>query len=191
VGLFRPYERPEDAGATPETPKPAESAGRSAKKKVPTPTRREAETARRERLNPTLSPAQQRARDRQAKAKSREEQWSKVDNEPSRLLLRDFIDSRPGIAQWWMPIIMSALVLALAAMYAVPDLAVPATFVPYLALVALGVHIFILWRQFRVLLDERMPGAPKRGLLVYLINRIISMRRFRVPLPRVKPGEEI
>jgi hypothetical protein len=189
--LFRPYERPEDAGSTPEPTKPAESGSSAVKKKVPTPTRREAEAARRERLNPTLTPAQQRARDRGTKAKSREEQWSKVDNEPSRLLLRDFIDSRPGIAQWWMPIIMSALVLALAAMYAAPDLAVPATFVPYLALAALGVHIFILWRQFRVLLAERMPGAPTRGLLVYLINRIISMRRFRVPLPRVKPGEEI
>lgn len=191
MGLFRPYERPEDSASAPETTKPAESAGGAAKKKVPTPTRREAEAARRERLNPTLTPAQQRARDRAAKSKNREEQWAKVDEEPSRQLLRDFIDSRPGIAQWWMPIIMSGLVIALVVMYALPDAAMVATFVPYLALAALGIHIFVLWRQFRVLLAERLPDAPKRGLLVYLINRIISMRRFRVPLPRVKPGEEI
>ncbi len=188
MGLLKPYQRPEDAQSPAGTEPSAPSV---AKKKVPTPTRKEAEAARRERLHPTLTPAQQRSRDRDIKAKDREEQWKKVDNEPARVLLRDFIDSRPGLAQWWMPIVMTSLVLALIAMYAWPPAAVPATFVPYVALVVLAGHVFLLWRQFRKLLDERLPNAPRRGLLVYLINRIIAMRRFRVPLPRVKPGDTI
>jgi len=187
VGLFRPYERSEDAPSTAA----ADAAATAAKKKVPTPTRKEAEAARRERLNPTLSPSQQRARDRESKAHQREESWKKVDNEPSRVLLRNFIDSRKGMAQWWMPTIMSTLVLALVIMYAYPPGAIVATFVPYAALALLAVHVFVLWRQFKALLAQRLPNEPTRGLLVYLINRIIAMRRFRVPTPQVNPGDEI
>lgn len=187
MGLFRPYERPDEAAST----KPADGTTAAGKKKVPTPTRREAEAARRERLNPTLSASQQRARDRDAKTRQREDQWKKVDDEPARVLLRDFIDSRTGVTQWWMPIIMSALVLALAVMYIYPPGAIVATAVPYVALVVLALHVAILWRQFKTLLAERLPDTPKRGLLIYLINRIIAMRRFRVPLPRVKPGDPI
>lgn len=188
MGLFRPYERQEDTKAAPESADPASGA---AKKHVPTPTRKEAEAARRERLNPTLSPAQQRARDRDAKARGREEQWAKVDADPARVLLRDFIDSRRGLAQWWMPIIMSALVVALVVMYAWPTAAVVATVIPYAALIVMAIHIGLLWYQFRRLLAERQPNASRRGLLVYMINRIISMRRFRTPSPRVKPGDQI
>jgi hypothetical protein len=191
VGLFRPYERREDAKSSPASTEPAAEDRPVPKKQVPTPTRKQAEAARRERLNPTLSPAEQRKRDRESKAKSREEQWSKVDEDPGRVLLRDFIDSRKGMAQWWMPVIISGLAIALIVMYAVRDAAVWATAVPYLALAVMAVHIVILWRQFRVLLAERLPNTPKRGLLIYLVNRIISLRRFRMPLPRVNPGDEI
>jgi len=190
VGLFRPYDRSEDASASAASnTSTAESTAK--KKKVPTPTRREAEAARRERLHPTLSPSEQRQRDREAKTRNREEAWKKVDDEPGRILLRNFIDSRKGITQLWMPVIIGALALALAAMYINPEVAVYATFFPYLALFALAIHIFELWRQFKVLHAERLPNESVRGLLMYMINRIISLRRFRMPAPTVKPGDEI
>lgn len=199
MGLFRPYERSGDAADKPEsaateaTTEPAakKQVPTPAKKATPTPTRKEAEAARRERLHPTLTPAEQRKQDRAAKAKLREESWAKVDEDPGRVLLRDFLDSRKGLAQLWMPVIISGLALALAIMYLYPDGAVVATFVPYFALAALAVHIFILWRQFKKLHAERLPTGSLKGLLIYLINRIISLRRFRVPLPRVNPGDEI
>jgi hypothetical protein len=191
VGLFRPYERREDAASSSTPATPAAEDRPAPKKQVPTPTRKEAEAARRERLNPTLSPADQRKRDRDAKAKAREEQWSKVDDEPGRVLLRDYIDSRKGMAQWWMPVIITALAVALIVMYVFPEGAVWATAVPYVALAVMAVHIFVLWRGYKVLHAERLPNQPTRGLLIYLVNRIISLRRFRTPLPRVNPGDEI
>ncbi len=192
MGLFRPYERSQNDNAASEAaPSAAEKPQTPTKKKVPTPTRREAEAARRERLNPTLSPNEQRQRDREAKAKSREEQWAKVDEQPGRVLLRDFLDSRRGIAQWWMPIVISALAIALFTMNIYPPLAVWATVLPYLALIALAIHVFLLWRQFKALHAQRLPKESLKGLLMYLVNRIISLRRFRVPQPRVKPGDEI
>lgn len=191
MGLFRPYERSQNESPTSAASPAAEKVEVSNKKKVPTPTRREAEAARRERLNPTLSSSEQRQRDREAKAKSREEQWAKVDDQPGRVLLRDFLDSRRGVAQWWMPIVISTLAVALLTMNLYAPLAMWATALPYLALIALAVHVFVLWRQFKVLHAERLPKESLKGLLLYLVNRIISLRRFRVPQPRVKPGDEI
>jgi hypothetical protein len=192
VGLFTPYKRSEEPAAQPATPAtPQAEPAQQKKKALPTPTRKEAEAARMERLHPTLTPAQQRKRDRDARAATRDEQLRKVDDQPGRQLLRDFLDSRKGMAQWWMPVIMIALALALAAMYLSTDLAVVATFVPYIALALLAVHIFLLWRQFKKLHQQRLPKETTKGLLIYLINRIISLRRFRVPPPRVKPGDEI
>lgn len=193
MGLFTPYKRadePADAQPSgPATPEPA--AAQQKKKAVPTPTRKEAEAARMERLHPTLSPAEQRKRDRATRANAREDQLRRSEDRPGRMLLRDFIDSRTGMAQWWMPVIMISLALALVAMYLSPELALIATFVPYVALAALALHIFLLWRQFKKLHEQRLPNESVKGLLVYLINRIISLRRFRVPPPRVKPGDEI
>lgn len=190
MGLFRPYERSEDS-TTSEASSASTTDSAAKKKKVPTPTRREAEAARRERLHPTLTPAEQRQRDREAKTRSREEAWKKVDDEPGRILMRNFIDSRKGITQWWMPVIIGALAVALAAMYIYPAVAIYATFFPYLALIALAIHIFFLWREFKKLHAERLPNEAVRGLLMYMINRIISLRRFRMPAPTVKPGDEI
>mgnify|MGYP000844631162 CR=1 FL=1 len=189
MGLFRPYERSEDSDS--ETSTVSTPDGATKKKKVPTPTRREAEAARRERLHPTLSPAEQRQRDREAKTRTREDAWKKLDDEPGRTLLRNFIDSRKGITQWWMPVILGALAIALAAMYLYPAVAIYATFFPYLALLALGIHIFLLWGQYKRLHAERLPNEPLRGLLMYMVNRIISLRRLRMPAPTVKPGDEI
>jgi hypothetical protein len=196
VGLFTPYKRTDEPSDSqpekPATPGAASAQPAQQKKKaVPTPTRKEAEAARMERLHPTLSPAEQRKRDREARTASREDQFRKAEEQPGRALLRDFLDSRKGMAQYWMPVIMVSLALALAAMYLSPDLALVATFIPYLALAALAVHIFLLWGQYKKLHAERLPKEPVKGLLAYLINRIISLRRFRMPAPRVKPGDEI
>ena len=194
MGLFTPYHRADEpADAQPSGPAASASApsAQQRKKVVPTPTRKEAEAARMERLHPTLSPAEQRRRDRAARSAGREEQFRKADEQPGRALLRDFLDSRTGMAQWWMPVIMMSLALALAAMYLSPELALIATFVPYLALALLAAHIFLLWRQYKALHAERLPKEPVKGLLVYLINRIISLRKFRTPPPRVKPGDQI
>ena len=38
---------------------------------------------------------------------------------------------------------------------------------------------------------ERLPGQPLKGMLGYMINRSINLRRLRLPAPRVKPGDEI
>lgn len=198
MGLFTPYKRADEpSDSQPEQPATSASASASGqpaqpkKKSVPTPTRKEAEAARMERLHPTLSASDQRKQDRQARSATRDEQFRKMEEQPGRALLRDFLDSRKGMAQYWMPVIMVSLALALVAMYLSPELALVATFIPYLGLAALAVHVFLLWGQFKKLHAERLPKESTKGLLALLVNRIISLRRFRMPAPRVKPGDEI
>ena len=46
-----------------------------------------------------------------------------------------------------------------------------------------------MWRGFKRVLAERIPGAPTRGLMMYGVNRAIQIRRFRMPAPRRKRGD--
>ncbi len=41
------------------------------------------------------------------------------------------------------------------------------------------------------LMAERLPGESTRGLTMYAVMRALQIRRFRVPTPRVRPGDKI
>jgi Flp pilus assembly protein TadB len=192
VGLFRPYERPEEAAdqASTETGA-AQQPAQPVKKDAPTPSRKDAEAARRERLHPSLTPAQQRKADRQAQQASRQQQFVAADSEPGRVLMRDYIDSRKGFAQWSMPALMISLAISLALVYVNTTLATVAAFLPYVVIGGIIVDLFIMWSGYKKLHAKRLPKAPLKGQLAYGINRSINFRRFRVPAARVKPGDEI
>ena len=72
---------------------------------------------------------------------------------------------------------------------AVPAIAAISTIAMYLFIVAVILDGFRIWRGFQKVLAVRLPQAPKRGLLMYGMNRSIQIRRFRIPPPRVKRGE--
>ncbi|MFZ0529097.1 MAG: DUF3043 domain-containing protein [Propionicimonas sp.] len=194
MGLFRPYERSEAEGSKPETPSTAEpsgEAGKPAKKDAPTPSRREAEAARRERLNPTLTPKEAKAKERAAKNALRDEQVARTEGTPGKVLLRDFVDSRRGLAQYSMPILMVTLATSLLVTSLNSSLALAVTYFTYALFLLIALDIFLMWRRFKELAAARIPGEPLKGLLAYMLNRSINLRRLRLPAPRVKPGDEI
>jgi hypothetical protein len=49
----------------------------------------------------------------------------------------------------------------------------------------------LIRRSLRRLMAERLPGESARGLTMYAVMRALQIRRFRVPTPRVKPGDKI
>ncbi len=195
MGLFRPYERSEADAEHPQIPSeasaPAPTPGKPAKKDVPTPSRREAEAARRERLNPSLSPKELRAKERQAKAAMRDEQFSKAEATPGKVLLRDFVDSRRGIAQWSLPLMMITLAVSLAVSMFSPEAATSITVFTYSMFLLIILDLIVMWRRFRKLAAQRIPNESLKGLLGYMLNRSINLRRLRMPAPRVKPGDPI
>lgn len=192
MGLFRPYQRPE-AGATEPEPTPIviPNPQKSAKKDAPTPSRRDAEAARRERLNPTLSPKETKVRERAAKNAMRDEQVVKAESAPGKVLVRDFVDSHRGIAQWSMPVLMVTLAVSLLANSFSATAGIFVTSLTYGVFLLIALDIFLMWRKYKRLHAERLPNVALKGLLAYMLNRAINVRRLRMPAPRVKPGDQI
>ncbi len=174
---------------TPEpTPDPV-AAPRSSqeKKNTPTPSRREAEAARRERLNPTLSPKEARRRDREATYAQRQRDLARTEESPGRTLMRDLVDSRFNPAEIAMPVLLAVMALGfIPALTPYIQWLLYATWA-YLALLVLDTYL--MWRRFKELAGQRIPGTPLKGLLFYGFNRQMSFRRWRQPPPRIKRGE--
>jgi len=49
----------------------------------------------------------------------------------------------------------------------------------------------LIRRQLNRLVAQRLPGQSARGLTMYAVLRALQIRRFRVPAPRVRPGDTI
>jgi FtsH-binding integral membrane protein len=49
----------------------------------------------------------------------------------------------------------------------------------------------LIRRSLGRLMAERLPGESTRGLTMYAVFRALQIRRFRVPAPRVHPGDKI
>ena len=49
----------------------------------------------------------------------------------------------------------------------------------------------IIRYQLRKLVSARLPGESTKGLTMYAVMRGLQIRRFRMPAPRVKPGDKI
>ena len=206
MGLFRPYERTEKSERTrqatvpskpvPTTTAPAEGSSsekivvRRGEKKGATPTRREAEAARMERLHPNRSPKQQRKADQQARVKAQQETWDRVEKSPERELLRDFIDTRWTIAEFLMPAMILIMALMLATMNNT-NVSVYVGMGLWFVFALAILNIMVMWNSYKKLLAERVPNANRRGLLMYMINRAMMIRRFRRPGPRINRGDPI
>lgn len=160
------------------------------RKSEPTMTRKQAEAARMERLHPNLSPKEQRKADREARYKARAETWDKVEASPERTLARDFVDTRWTITEFLLP----AMILVMAAGMATAAWPVLSSMIMlslWVLLIASFINTWLMWRSFQKVLAARLPGTSTRGLLMYMYNRALMIRRFRRPAPRIKRGEAI
>ena len=189
MALFRPYQRTEAPAEEPATP--ASDSAKPAGKAAPTPTRREAEQARRERLNPTLTPKQARAKERQAKVAAREANMRSAESQPGKVLVRDWVDSRRGLAPFSMPILMLMLMLSLVTTGFGTLATALMSYATWIVLLLIAIDLFRMWHGYKKLHAARLPREPLKGLLGYAINRSINLRRLRLPAARVKPGDEI
>ncbi|MBK7819488.1 MAG: DUF3043 domain-containing protein [Tessaracoccus sp.] len=219
MGLFRPYERKESttsgdqiSALTPKGQKAEEKARKAAatpaadesveapvvqsvprtpqKKAAPTPTRKQAQAARMERLHPTLTPKEQRKADRAARSAARGDAWERVERSPERALARNFVDTRWTVAEFLMPVMIlvmagSMITLSMGFM-GLSNVILLSIWVLFAAAV---IQTFFLWRGYKRLLFERHPNAETRGLLMYLVNRSMMLRRFRQPSPVIKRGD--
>jgi hypothetical protein len=166
------------------------------------PTRKRSEAERNRRQPITGSRAQAAPRTPEDKAKARSERGRKYeamkrgeswalnprDRGPTRALARDYIDSKRRVSEYYMYLLIVLLVAVFVRNKALQDYISP--------LVLVLVVVIVIDAQFirhglRKLISERLPGESTRGLTMYAVMRALQIRRFRVPAPRVQPGDKI
>lgn len=186
-----PVEREEPVApvdVAPEASSPASASRQPQKKGRPTPTRAEAEAARMARLHPTLSPKEQKKADREADRQLRLQRLDAVENSPERRLVRDYVDARPALVGWVLP----AMLLLMAITWVQPTnvaLVTTATYLTMALLIGFVLSIWWAWRGWKKEADARGLTGSRRGLAMYLMNRMMTMRSMRRPEPRIKRGD--
>ncbi|MGP9021219.1 DUF3043 domain-containing protein [Streptomyces sp. BR1] len=163
----------------------------------PTPKRAEAQTQRRRASTVPTDRKEAAKRQREARradlAKQREALANgdqrflpARDKGPVRKFVRDFVDSRWCIAEFFLPLAVIILVLSMVRIGSLQNIAL----LLWLAVIVLIVLDSIgLAFRLKKQLKARFPDEPTKGAVAYGLMRTLQMRRLRLPKPQVKRGE--
>ncbi|CAB4807253.1 MAG: DUF3043 domain-containing protein [Actinobacteria bacterium] len=168
------------------------------KKGRPTPKRKEAQAATK---ISSLAPASSKAEKKRAKEAARAARISQRaaylrgdesalpvrDRGPEKKFVRNYIDARRSIGEYFLPVIGFVLVLSLIPIGA---FAVAGIVIMYSVLLFSVVDGFFLSRKIKAEVAKRFPDKSTKGLGLYGWLRSTQMRRMRAPKPQVSAGEK-
>jgi hypothetical protein len=110
------------------------------------------------------------------------------DRGPVKKFVRDYIDSRRSLGEYFLPLMVAVLMLTL----------VPSVEIRFLAIIlmysAMGYSIIygvFVGRRIKKLVSEKFPGESTKGVALYGWLRSTQMRRLRAPSPQKKLGDTI
>lgn len=165
----------------------------------PTPSRKEAEAARKATVRaPRGTKAGKKAAreaDRLARARQREGMLAgdprylpARDQGPVRAYVRDFVDGRYTVAEYFIFMALVVLVLGFVPNVAIQQL-VSLVFFAVSALILIDTVILLLQLHRRV--KKEFPNkSERRGVTLYALMRVLQYRRLRMPKPRVTRGKK-
>jgi hypothetical protein len=170
----------------------------SQKKGRPTPKRKDAESARKV---ASLAPArskEEKARQKSANRAARIAQRAAYlrgdenalplrDRGPVKRFVRNYVDSRRSIGEYFLPVIGVVLLVSLIPVAAA---AVIGVVLMYSVLFASVIDGFLLRRKIIREVVARFPDVSPKGLGMYGWLRSTQMRRMRAPKPGVAVGEK-
>ncbi len=182
-----------DASAEPAAPVKEGGKGR------PTPKRKEAEAAARERAKvprtrKELARQQRQARGessrkvRQAMKSGDERYFLPRDQGPVRRFIRDFVDSRFGIVELMIPLLILTMVLGYSGNTRLAGIGNTILFGTVLLVI---IDLVVLRFRLRKQLAIRFPDEPTKGTTYYAITRSMQMKFMRLPKAKVKIGEQL
>lgn len=163
----------------------------------PTPKRKQAQA---QNLRP-LVPQDRKATARAAKARRRQredEQYEamrtgdlnhmpKAERLPDRIYMRDYIDARFNLAEFFVPIAFIILIAMMVFSAITPVIGIAIMVPLYLYLLAAVIDIAIMWRGLKKKLIAKFGPqvvAKGRRSFSYAMGRAIQLRRWRLPKPR-------
>ena len=143
--------------------------------------------------------AARRVREKQRKARlearegmrqGKEDYLLPRDKGPDRALVRDIVDARRNVATY---VLFSFFILIFTTSPSVPPVVrLAGNLLFYVLLLAVVLDSWLLSRKVRTILTERFPKDPiRKGTSMYAIMRSLSIRRLRIPAPRVKLGQKV
>ncbi len=169
----------------------------------PTPSRKEAEAARKARAKPPLSrreaakadrqtTREQRLQTRQALISGDERALPARDRGPVRRFARDYVDSRRTLGELMLPSMVLFIPLTLGA-NSIANVTVRAYVViaTYLYMLMMIGGTAMLGGRVKREAARRFPDEDVRGAGFYAAMRSLQLRRWRLPKPRLKAGDEL
>ena len=169
------------------------------KKNRPTPKRKEAEGKRvLKRLAPAATKEEKkiqkqqlriaRAAQREAYMRGDESALPIRDRGPIKRFVRDYVDSRRSVGEFFLPVIVAVLFMTV----------IPVLIVQFAAIILLYSILAIsildgifLGRRIKREVSSRFPGESLKGLGMYGWLRSTQIRRLRAPQPKVTRGTKI
>lgn len=180
-----------------------------AKKGRPTPKRSEA-TQKRKSLAPVKGRENKKRARKEAKVariaaraaymRGEESALPLRDRGPVKKYVRDYVDSRRSIGEFFLPIIFIVLLLTMIptktttnseGLPQIPMTQVLSIAVMYSVLLIAVLDGVRLNRKIKKLVLAKFPGASTKGIGMYGFLRSTQMRRMRAPKPQVKAGDKI
>ena len=179
------------------------------KKGRPTPKRREA-TQKHHSLAP-IKTKEEKKRAREAAKSARtaaraaymrgdESALPARDRGPARKFVRDYVDSRRSVGEFFLPIIFVVLILTMIPTGTTKN-AEGLPQVPMTQVISIGIMYSVLLvsvldgirlsRKIKKAVSAKFPGTSLKGLGMYGWLRSTQMRRMRAPKPQVKAGAKI
>ena len=167
------------------------------KKGRPTPKRKEAEAARKV---SSLAPASTKAEKQRAKAAAKSARVAQRaaymrgdesalplrDKGPVKKYVRNYVDARRSIGEYFLPVIFIVLFLTLIPN---PIFQIGSIAIMYTVLLVSVIDGFLLTRKLKREVSVKFPGAELKGIGMYGWLRSTQMRRMRTPKPAIKAGE--
>ncbi|CAB4329883.1 MAG: DUF3043 domain-containing protein [Actinobacteria bacterium] len=163
----------------------------------PTPKRKDAIAARKV---SSLAPASTKEEKKRAKEASRlarvanraaylrgdENALPIRDKGPVKRYVRNYIDSRRSIGEYFLPIIFIVLILTLIPS---PIFQLGSIIIMYSVLLTSVIDGIFLGRKLKKSVAEKFPDAPTKGIAMYGWLRSTQMRRMRTPKPSINRGD--
>ena len=184
------------------SPTRAEHSATTPKKGRPTRSRKEAVAARRTPLVPKdRKEAKRRSKQKDRAAANREHQALLTGDEAhypvqhrgaDRRLVRDIVDSRHNVAEYFLPFALIAMLFPFA-MQLIDPVKFQLVSIVFLVVLWAGILVvvidtFLLRRKIRKVLTERF-GVVPAGMVSYGLLRSTNIRPWRMPKPQIKHGE--
>ena len=175
----------------PMSEKQTESKGR------PTPKRSESQVKR----GASLAPAKTREEKRAAKETNRMQRLAQRsaymrgeesalparDRGPVRKYVRNIVDSRISVGEFFLPFIFIVLLVSITRNQTIAVLAILGM---YLIMFVAIIDGWFLGRKIKRLVAAKFPNESTKGLALYGFLRSTQMRRMRAPKPNVKRGDK-